>query len=51
MNFKKIKLEPSEANPWLIKLGTSPISEKTTLATLLKRPQVSISDIYKLAEH
>ncbi len=50
-DLQRIKLEPTEANPWLDELGTSPISEKATLATLLKRPQVNIADLRKLSGH
>jgi len=50
-DLQRIKLEPTEANPWLEELGTSPISEKATLATLLKRPQVNNTDLAKLSRH
>ena len=50
-DLQRIKLEPTEANPWLEELGTSPISEKATLATLLKRPQVNNTDLAKFSRH
>ena len=49
IKLQKIKLEPSEANSWLADLGTSPIDEKASLNTLLKRPQVSLNAIRKLS--
>jgi len=49
IKLQKIKLEPSEANSWLADLGTSPIDEKASLTTLLKRPQVSLNAIRKLS--
>src|SRR5688572_30089511 len=50
-DLQRIKLEPTEANPWLEELGTSTISEKATLAALLKRPQVNITGLAKLSGH
>jgi tRNA uridine 5-carboxymethylaminomethyl modification enzyme len=47
--LQKIKLEPSSANPWLSTLGTTEIEERAPLATLLKRPQVSINDFRRLS--
>ena len=48
--LNKIKVDPSDATPWLEQLGTSGVSEKTTLASILKRPQVSINDIRQTPE-
>jgi tRNA uridine 5-carboxymethylaminomethyl modification enzyme len=48
-DLQRIKLEPVEANPWLEELGTSTISEKATLATLLKRPQVNVANLGNLS--
>ncbi|HMG89988.1 MAG TPA: tRNA uridine-5-carboxymethylaminomethyl(34) synthesis enzyme MnmG, partial [Chryseolinea sp.] len=47
--LQKIKIEPSEANPWLTSLGTAEIVEKAPLATLLKRPQVNINGLRELS--
>ena len=47
--LQRIKLEPSEANPWLEELGTSAITEKATLTSILKRPQINIADLRKLS--
>jgi tRNA uridine 5-carboxymethylaminomethyl modification enzyme len=49
--LQKIKIEPSKANPWLNNLGTSGIEERTPLSTLLKRPQVGISDLKQLSDN
>lgn len=40
-----IKIAPDTANPLLEKNGLSPIRERTSLAQLLKRPQLSIDDL------
>lgn len=39
------KLQPEEINPTLEELGSAPIREKTSVTQLLKRPQLSISEI------
>jgi tRNA uridine 5-carboxymethylaminomethyl modification enzyme len=49
LKLQKVKIEPTQANPWLINLGTSGIEERTNLSTLLKRPQISINDFRELS--
>lgn len=44
-DLKQKKIEPKEANDALAQLGTSTLKEKTTYAKLVKRPQVSVSDL------
>ena len=44
-DLKQKKTVPAEANETLQSLGTSAIKERTTLAKLIKRPQVSIMDL------
>ena len=43
--FKNIKVHPNEVNGQLQKLGTAPIKEKTSVSTLLKRPEIDITHI------
>jgi tRNA uridine 5-carboxymethylaminomethyl modification enzyme len=44
----RVKVEPSDATPWLEQLGTSGVIEKTSIASILKRPQVNINDIRQI---
>ena len=44
-DLKQKKIVPSQANEVLQSLGTATLKEKTTLAKLIKRPQVSITDL------
>ena len=39
---------PKEANPFLEKIGSSPLSNKATLAELLKRPQVTYDNLAEI---
>lgn len=43
---KKWKVSPEYINPHLEQLNSAPIKEKTSLYNLLKRPDISINDIY-----
>jgi tRNA uridine 5-carboxymethylaminomethyl modification enzyme len=43
--FKNTSAEPSEINPFLESIGSSPISQKMRYAAILSRPNISISDI------
>lgn len=43
--FSNTKLTPDEINPSLEKIGTAALREKTSLAQLLKRPQISIHQL------
>jgi tRNA uridine 5-carboxymethylaminomethyl modification enzyme len=43
--FKNNSAQPGELNKMLIEKGTSPLKQKTKLANILLRPQVSIYDI------
>lgn len=47
-DLKQKKVTPTEANQYLVELGTAEIREKTSLYNLLKRPNVSIGDLKKL---
>ncbi len=38
-------ITPDEANPYLEKLGTSPIKQKVKLASIISRPQVSLKNM------
>ncbi len=42
--LKKIQLRPNEANDSLTSIGSAPIKDKSSLCTLLKRPELSIND-------
>jgi tRNA uridine 5-carboxymethylaminomethyl modification enzyme len=46
--LNKIRLDPHDINPGLTALNTSTITEKTTLAQLLKRPQINIDQLMNL---
>jgi tRNA uridine 5-carboxymethylaminomethyl modification enzyme len=46
--LNKIRVVPDDVNAGLLALQTSPITEKTSLAQLLKRPQVNIADLLAL---
>ncbi|MCX6269758.1 MAG: tRNA uridine-5-carboxymethylaminomethyl(34) synthesis enzyme MnmG [Bacteroidetes bacterium] len=45
---KKESLDPEQVNGLLEKLGTSPLSQRARLASLVLRPQVQISDLVLL---
>ena len=49
--LKSEKILPSEANTYLEQCGTAIISEKTSLAQLLKRPQLAIDGLPHLSEN
>ncbi len=44
---KKWKVTPEYINPYLEQLNSAPIKEKTSIYNLLKRPDITIEDIYK----
>ncbi|RME64190.1 MAG: tRNA uridine-5-carboxymethylaminomethyl(34) synthesis enzyme MnmG, partial [Nitrospirae bacterium] len=44
-----VKVSPEEANPVLRRIGSSEITEKTTLEQLLKRPEVTYSTICEIS--
>jgi tRNA uridine 5-carboxymethylaminomethyl modification enzyme len=46
--LKKMRVDPDLVNNGLASLNTSPISEKTTIAQLLRRPQIGINDLRNL---
>lgn len=48
-DLNRIRAVPSEANPHLKAIGSAEISEKVSLATLLKRPELGIPDLQKLS--
>jgi len=48
-DLSRIRAVPSEANPHLKAIGSAEISEKVSLATLLKRPELGIPDLQKLS--
>lgn len=44
-SFDQLKIEPEAINATLAALGTSPLEEKTTLSSLLKRPQINLDNL------
>ena len=48
-DLKQKKLDPS-INSVLQEIGTSPVKEKITMDSLLRRPQISINELKKLTE-
>lgn len=49
--LSKIRVLPDDVNSGLAQLQTSPITEKTSLVQLLKRPQITIDDLLALNSH
>jgi len=49
--FKKIKLDLSVINPFLEKQKTSPLKEKESIYQILRRPEISFSNLYKMFDH
>jgi tRNA uridine 5-carboxymethylaminomethyl modification enzyme len=47
--IKDMRAEPSLANPTLAELNSSGITEKTLVANLLRRPDISINDLKKMS--
>lgn len=45
--FKNTKVEPSEINEFLLTQGTSPLKERTTLFSVLSRPQINLISLSK----
>ncbi len=46
--FKKVSLDPTEIDPYLIRKGTNALKQKTRISTILLRPQV---DLLEMCEH
>ena len=49
-HLKQLKLNPDEINTQLLTRDTSPVKERTSAYTLLKRPQLQMSDLMKLSD-
>jgi tRNA uridine 5-carboxymethylaminomethyl modification enzyme len=47
--LKRTRLTPNKVNPLLKRLGTSPVRETAVLEDLLRRPEVALSDLFKIA--
>lgn len=45
--FKKTSVEPSEVNPFLQSIGSSPISEKQKLEKIILRPNLEVAQLQK----
>lgn len=45
--FKSVKVEPAEINEFLLAKGTSPLKERTTLFSVLSRPQIDLTSLTK----
>ncbi|MBX7109959.1 MAG: tRNA uridine-5-carboxymethylaminomethyl(34) synthesis enzyme MnmG [Chitinophagales bacterium] len=46
--FKSVKVEPAEINEFLLAKGTSPLKERTTLFSVLSRPQIDLTSLTKV---
>jgi len=46
--IRKVKLKPEDINDWLETKGSSPLREKSSLYTLLKRPEIEQEDVISL---
>ena len=42
--LEKIQLKPNEASDFLTSISSAPIKDKSSLSTILKRPEISITD-------
>jgi tRNA uridine 5-carboxymethylaminomethyl modification enzyme len=49
-HWTQLKFSPDQINPTLESLGTPPISEKTTLENLLKRPQLTVNNFLEIGK-
>ncbi len=47
--LKQTRVTPKQANPLLKRLGTSPLREPATLEDLLRRPEITLSDLLRVA--
>jgi tRNA uridine 5-carboxymethylaminomethyl modification enzyme len=47
---KNWKVSPEYINPYLEKLNSAPVKEKTSVYNLLKRPDITIEDIFNFSE-
>lgn len=50
-NYTQVKLDPEAINPFLDSIASAPIREKTSVYTLLKRPELTIHDLLHLDHH
>jgi len=48
--LKQIKLKPEEAQPHLSRLSSAPLKDKSSLYTLLKRPEINVRDFNSFSE-
>jgi tRNA uridine 5-carboxymethylaminomethyl modification enzyme len=46
--IRQTKVTPEQVNPWLTEKGSAAIHEKTGLYNLLKRPEISLSDVEQI---
>ena len=42
-NLKKIQLKPNEANTHLATISSAPVKDKSSLSTMLKRPEINVN--------
>jgi tRNA uridine 5-carboxymethylaminomethyl modification enzyme len=45
--FKNTSINPSEVNSYLIAKGTNPLKQQVKAIEIIKRPQISLEDLYK----
>jgi len=48
--LNKVRVSPESANKHLTEIGSAPISEKTLLSTLLKRPEMSSDNLIAISD-
>ena len=48
--LKTIKLKPEEAKPHLTSLSSAPLKDKSSLHTILKRPEIKLNDFRSFSE-
>ncbi|MBO0939730.1 tRNA uridine-5-carboxymethylaminomethyl(34) synthesis enzyme MnmG [Fibrella sp. HMF5335] len=48
--FRETKLRPEEVNDWLVNRESAPLREKSTVYSLLKRPEIETADALTLLE-
>lgn len=49
-SIRSVKVKPEEINNWLERKGSSPLREKNSLYTLIKRPEIELTDVQELIQ-
>ena len=49
--IRQARIQPDEINGWLIEKGSSPLREKSSFYTLIKRPEIGFEEVKSLLQH